>query len=72
MPFYEPPLVEELQSLQHQFQGIKTDAQDLLADLTEAQFNWHPSFHEWSIAQALFDTVSSKEGWCVLWSLRRD
>ena len=53
MPFHGSPLVEDLQNLQHQWQAIKTEAQHLLADLDDAQFNWHPSSHAWSIAECL-------------------
>jgi hypothetical protein len=53
MPCHNSPLVEDLQNLQHQFQAIKTEAQHGLADLSDAQFNWHPSAHEWSIAECI-------------------
>ena len=35
-------LVEDLQNYHRQFESIKTDAQTLLGDLNELQFNWQP------------------------------
>ncbi len=46
-------LVEDLQNYHRQFEEIKTDAQKLLGDLTEAQFNWQPGRGRWSIAQCI-------------------
>jgi DinB superfamily len=46
-------LVEDLQNYQRQFESIKTDAQNLLGDLNELQFNWQPSSDRWSIAQCI-------------------
>ncbi len=38
-------------SLQQQLQTIKLDADNLLTGLSDAQFNWRPEPHIWSIAQ---------------------
>jgi len=46
-------LVEDLQNYRRQFESIKTDAQRLLGDLNELQFNWQPSSDRWSIAQVI-------------------
>ncbi len=46
-------MVEDLQNLRHQFQAIKTETQNVLANLSDAQFNWHPSAREWSIAECI-------------------
>src|SRR5213594_3738423 len=46
-------LVEDLQNYHRQFESIKTDAQNLLGDLNELQFNWQPSTDRWSIAQCI-------------------
>lgn|SRR5262249_26656493 len=46
-------LVADLQNYHQQFQSIKIDAQDLLAGLSEIQFNWRPGANRWSIAQCL-------------------
>jgi len=35
-------LVENLQNYRWHFESIKTDAQNLLGDLNELQFNWQP------------------------------
>lgn len=43
----------EDRDLQHQFQAIKADGQDLFAGLSNVQFNWHPSAREWSIADCV-------------------
>jgi hypothetical protein len=46
-------LVDDLQSLRRQFEAIRAEAESLLADLNDAQFNWHPHPREWSIAECL-------------------
>ena len=46
-------LVEDLQNYHRQFELIKTDAQNLLGDLSELQFNWQPGADRWSIAQCM-------------------
>jgi len=46
-------LVEDLQNYHHQFLSIKSEAQHLLGDLTDLQFNWQPSSDRWSIAQCI-------------------
>lgn len=38
-------------SLQQQLRAIKTDANNLLAGISDAQFNWRPAPHVWSMAQ---------------------
>jgi hypothetical protein len=43
-------LVEDLQNYHRQFLSIKSEAQNLLDDLTDLQFNWRPSPNRWSIA----------------------
>ena len=46
-------LVEDLQNYHRQFESIKTEAQNLLRDLNELQFNWQPGTDRWSIAQCI-------------------
>lgn len=46
-------LVEDLQNYRRQFESIKTDAQSLLGDLNELQFNWRPASDRWSMAQCI-------------------
>ena len=46
-------LIEDLQNHHQQFQSIKLDAQDLLANLTDIQFTWQPDLDRWSIAQCI-------------------
>jgi hypothetical protein len=46
-------LGEDLQNYHRQFESIKTDAQSLLGDLNELQFNWQPGTDRWSIAQCV-------------------
>jgi hypothetical protein len=46
-------LAEDLQNYQRQFESIKIDAQNLLGDLNELQFNWRPGSDRWSIAQCI-------------------
>lgn len=46
-------LIEDLKNHHQQFQSIKLDAQDLLANLTDIQFTWQPDLDRWSIAQCI-------------------
>lgn len=46
-------LTDDPQDLQQQFQAIQADAQKLLAELSDPQFNWHPSARAWSIAEGV-------------------
>jgi DinB superfamily len=46
-------LVEDLQNYHQQFQSIRIDAQDLLTDLTDIEFNWQPGEGRWSISQCI-------------------
>jgi hypothetical protein len=46
-------LVEDLQNYQRQFESIRSEAQNLLGDLNELQFNWQPGTDRWSIAQCI-------------------
>ena len=46
-------LVPDLREYQSQFDAIKRDADDLLAGLTDAQFNWRAVPGRWSIAECL-------------------
>ena len=46
-------LAEDLQNYHQQFQSIKIDARDILADLTDIQFTWQPDKDRWSIAQCI-------------------
>jgi hypothetical protein len=43
----------QLEEYRHRFEGIKAEAKELTAGLTEAQFNWRPSASEWSIEECL-------------------
>src|SRR5262245_5522870 len=43
----------DVASLLRQLQAIKADAEKVLSDLSDAQFNWRPQPHAWSIAQCL-------------------
>jgi hypothetical protein len=43
----------ELERYLQQFEQIAEQAQNLVAGLTEAQFNWRPSPHQWSIEECL-------------------
>lgn len=42
-------LQEELADLHTQFDNVRTEANELVAGLSEAQFNWRPSPKRWSI-----------------------
>jgi hypothetical protein len=46
-------LVEDLQNCHQQFESIRIEAQNLLGDLTDIQFNWQPSRKRWSIPQSI-------------------
>lgn len=46
-------VIDDPQDLQQQFQAIRAGAEELLAGLNDAQFNWHPSPREWSIAECV-------------------
>jgi len=43
----------ELRHMVEQLEAIKADGRAVAADLTEAQFNWHPGPGRWSIADCL-------------------
>lgn len=43
----------DLQNYHRQFKEIKIDARDLLAGLTNDEFNWRPDNKRWSIAQCI-------------------
>jgi hypothetical protein len=43
----------ELERYQQQFEAIASQAKDLAAGLTEAQFNWRPAPEQWSIEECL-------------------
>ena len=45
--------VAELEDYRRQFEAIKREAGELLAKLTEGQFNWRPGPGQWSIADCL-------------------
>ena len=47
------PSMPELREYQRQFEAITADAGELLARLTDAQFNWRPVPGRWSIAECL-------------------
>lgn len=46
-------LTPELAELDRQFAALKTEASGLVNGLKEAQFNWRPDAHRWSIAECL-------------------
>jgi len=46
-------LPAELEGYRGQFEAVKRDASDLVAGLSEAQFNWRPTPGAWSIAECL-------------------
>ena len=50
-------LFAELEDLCHQFKAIKDDAQQLIAPLNHAQFNWRPQPGVWSVAEC-FDHLN--------------
>lgn len=56
------PLISDLQNYRSQIEAVNLDARDLLAGLTEAQFNWRPTPGHWSIAECLDHlTVTNRE-----------
>ena len=46
-------LTPEIDDFKKQFEQLATDADRLVALLSDAQFNWHPAPHAWSIAQCI-------------------
>ncbi|HVF56793.1 MAG TPA: DinB family protein [Pyrinomonadaceae bacterium] len=46
-------LAPELEDYRRQFEAIKGDARELVAGLTDAQFNWRQEPGRWSIAECL-------------------
>jgi hypothetical protein len=44
-------MTPELARLQTQLAALKTDASQLVSGLREAQFNWRPDPHQWSVAE---------------------
>ena len=46
-------LNRELQDYAYKVEAIKRDTDELLERMTDAEFNWRPSEHSWSIAQCL-------------------
>jgi uncharacterized damage-inducible protein DinB len=46
-------LAQELEEYRRQFMAVSDDASELLASLTEEQFNWSPQPGVWSIAQCI-------------------
>ena len=46
-------LNSELEDYRQQLEAAKQEAQGLLADLTETQFNWRPEAGRWSIAECV-------------------
>jgi len=60
-------LIVELNGYYRQIEEIKRDAEELVRDLSEAQFNWQPGPNRWSIAQCLEHlNVTSRLYWPVL------
>ena len=43
----------QLEEYRQQFERIASEAQELTAGLTEAQFNWRPAPDQWSIEECL-------------------
>ena len=55
-------LVPDLQDYQRQIESVNLDAKDLIAGLSDAQFNWRPIPGHWSIAECLDHlTVTNRE-----------
>ena len=48
----------QLEEYRQQFEWIASEAQELTAGLTEAQFNWRPSPEQWSIQECLAHLTS--------------
>ncbi|HWC97797.1 MAG TPA: DinB family protein [Candidatus Sulfopaludibacter sp.] len=49
--------VPELDAYRKQFETVSTQAQEITAGLTEAQFNWRPAQVSWSIEECLSHLV---------------
>ncbi len=47
------PLVPTLTAFVEQFEANRKDAQDLVAGVTRAQFNWRPEPHRWSMGECV-------------------
>lgn len=47
------PLISDLQEDRRQIEAASADARDLIAGLSETQFNWTPVAGHWSIAECL-------------------
>jgi hypothetical protein len=43
----------QLEEYYRQFEGIASEAKELAAGLTEAQFNWRPGVGQWSVEECL-------------------
>lgn len=55
-------LVKDLQEYRQQIEAVKEDARELIAGLSEAQFNWVRAPGHWSIAECLDHlTVTNRE-----------
>jgi hypothetical protein len=55
-------LVKDLQEYRRQIEAVNADAQDLIAGLSESQFNWARAPGHWSIAECLDHlTVTNRE-----------
>lgn len=50
---FQVSLVPDLQDDRRQLEAINEDARDLIADLSETQFNWTPAPGQWSIGECL-------------------
>lgn len=46
-------LIEELRDYYEQLENIKEDGLELSAPLNDDQFNWRPSYKQWSISECL-------------------
>jgi hypothetical protein len=58
----DEPLVSDLQEYARQIEAINEDARDLIAGLSEVQFNWRPVPGHWSIAECVDDlTITGRE-----------
>ena len=47
------PLVSDLEDFRRLLEGVNSDARDLTAGLSDAQFSWRPAPGQWSIAECL-------------------
>jgi hypothetical protein len=59
MNFDQTTLNRDLENYRLQFEAIKMEAQDLLAGLDEARFNWRPSPDQWSVAQCIDHLITT-------------